>query len=74
MRPARHWSPGVTRSGEDDPAALVTRMMADVHRARAGAPIARRRDQDAAPELWTLRGLTTEARLRHWHKGLIAIT
>ena len=59
--------------GEDDPAALVTRMMADVHRARAPAPRLRVGViQDAAPELWTLlrAGLTTEARLRHWHEGV----
>ena len=60
-------------TGEDDPTGLVTRMMADLHRARAQAPRLRVGViQDAAPELWTLLrdGLTTEARLRQWHEGI----
>ena len=60
-------------TGEDDPADLVTRMMADVQRARAQAPRVRVGViQDAAPELWALvrAGLTTEARLRHWDEGI----
>ena len=52
-------------TGKDDPAELVTRLMADVQRARAQAPRLRVGViQDAAPELWSLlrAGLKTEAR------------
>ena len=59
--------------GGDDPADLVTRLMADVRRARAQAPRLRVGViQDAAPELWTLMrdGLTTEAQLRQWEEGI----
>lgn len=59
--------------GEDDPADLVTRMMADVQRARAQAPRLRVGViQDAAPELWTLvrDGLTTETPLRRWEEAI----
>lgn len=60
-------------TGEDEPTDLVTRMMADVQRARAQAPRLRVGViQDAAPELWTLlrAGLRTEARLRQWEEGI----
>jgi hypothetical protein len=60
-------------TGEDEPSELVTRMMADVQRARAQAPRLRVGViQDAAPELWTLLrdGLRTEARLRQWEEGI----
>lgn len=60
-------------TGEDDPTDLVTRMMADVRRARDQAPRLRVGViQDAAPELWTLLrdGLTTETRLRRWEEGI----
>jgi hypothetical protein len=60
-------------TGEDDPTDLVTRLMADVQRARAQAPRLRVGViQDAAPELWTLlrNGLRTEARLRQWEEGI----
>jgi hypothetical protein len=58
---------------EDDAGDLVSRMMADVHRARAQAPrLPVGVIQDAAPELWTLvrGGLTTEARLRQWEDAI----
>jgi hypothetical protein len=60
-------------TGEDEPADLVTRMMADVQRARAQSPRLRVGViQDAAPELWTLlrHGLRTAARLRQWEEGI----
>ncbi|MBI4266737.1 MAG: hypothetical protein HY657_20410 [Acidobacteria bacterium] len=60
-------------TGDDEPADLVTRMMADVQRARAQAPRVRVGViQDAAPELWTLLrdGFRTDARLRHWEEGI----
>jgi hypothetical protein len=60
-------------TGDDEPTDLVTRMMADVQRARAQAPRVRVGViQDAAPELWALLrdGLRTDARLRHWEEGI----
>ena len=60
-------------TGDDDPTGLVTRLMADVRRAREQAPrLAVGVIQDAAPELWTLvrDGLTTETRLRRWAEGI----
>lgn len=60
-------------TGDDEPTDLVTRMMADVQRAREQAPRVRVGViQDAAPELWTLLrdGLRAEARLRHWQEGI----
>lgn len=60
-------------TGDDEPTDLVTRMMADVQRARAQAPRVRVGViQDAAPELWTLLrdGLRAEARLRQWAEGI----
>ena len=60
-------------TGEGEPTVLVTRMMADVQRARAQAPRLRVGViQDAAPELWTLLrdGLRTDARLRQWEEGI----
>ena len=75
----------VTRAGEalvtrryaipstEAPATLTTRMMADLHKARAQAPrLPVGIVQDAAPELWTLlrTALTTETRLRRWHEAI----
>lgn len=60
-------------TGDDEPTDLVTRMMADVQRAREQAPRVRVGViQDAAPELWTLLrgGLRAEARLRQWDEGI----
>jgi hypothetical protein len=60
-------------TGDDEPTELVSRMMADVQRARAQAPRVRVGViQDAAPELWTLLrdGLRTAARLRQWEEGI----
>lgn len=56
-----------------DPAALTTRMMADVRRARAERPrLPVGVVQDAAPELWTLVGtaLRRDTPLRHWHEAV----
>jgi hypothetical protein len=60
-------------TGEDNPADLIARMMADVRRAREQAPrLPVGVVQDAAPELWTLvrSGLTQEARLRRWSEAI----
>ena len=64
-------------TGEDEPTALVTRMMADVRRARAQAPRLRVGViQDAAPELWTLLrdGLRPRRGSDGGRKASIAIT
>jgi hypothetical protein len=57
----------------DDPTTLVTRMMADVGRARAQNPrLPVGVIQDAAPELWTLirSGLTAEPLVHRWHEAI----